>query len=599
VPGSIADGEVTTTSILVVDDVPENHVVYRAVLSELGQNLVSAYTGAEALRHALEREFAVIILDVNMPDMSGFETAAMIRRRRKIQHTPIIFVTAYGDDIRAEQAYSLGAVDYIVSPIVPDILRSKVSVFVELERMRTALARSHRLLEERVLERTKALTDTNARLEAEIVERRRVEEQREVLLFREQMLRTAAEESSRLKDEFLATLSHELRTPLNVIVGWTAVLRTGRLEPPKVERALDIIDRNVWSQKQLIDELLDVSRIVAGTFALEMQPIDLRQLMATTVEALQPAAQAKGVTIVSAFDTAGRVARGDPARLQQVISNLVSNAIKFTAGGGRIDVALACRETHVEISVADTGEGIAPEFLPHVFDRFRQQDGSIGRRHGGLGLGLAIARDLIVLHGGTIEAASAGLGKGAVFTARLPLQRNVPEEERRSVPEVDVSSAPLEGLRILAVEDDADTLDALRIMLERYGAAVTVASSGREALAVLVRERPDVLVADIGMPDLDGYGLIAQVRALDPELGGRTAAVALTAHVTFADRVRALDAGYQHHVGKPVHPEDLAVMTLSALRAAREYDPTRHVRVESRSTREDPGPSSGQRRGSG
>jgi len=565
------------TSILIVDDVPENHVVYRAVLADLGQNLVSAYSGAEALRHVLEKEFAVILLDVNMPDMSGIETAALVRRRRKVQHTPIIFVTAYSDDIRAEQAYSLGAVDYIVSPIVPEMLRSKVAVFVELEQMRVTLARSHRLLEERVLERTRELLQTNTRLEAEIAERARVEEQREVLLAHEQTLRAAAEEASRLKDEFLATLSHELRTPLNVIVGWTAVLRTGKLDSPAVGRALDIIDRNVWAQKHLIDGLLDVSRILAGTFALEMKNVDLRQIVSSALESFQPTAQAKGITLVSVLDTSEAPVRGDPTRLQQVLSNLLSNALKFTGSGGKVDVTLACRETHVEIVVADTGEGIAPQFLPHVFDRFRQQDGSIARRHGGLGLGLAIARDLVGLHGGTIEAASAGEGKGAVFTVSLPIR--TAGEDADEAPEAvpDASLAPFDGLTVLAVDDDEDTLEALRLLLERYGARVRVATSGRDALDQLLRHRPDVLVADIGMPDLDGYGLIEQVRALDPDLGGRTPAVALTAHASLTDRLRALEAGYQHHLGKPVHPEDLAVVILSAVRSGRDHAAARHA----------------------
>ena len=567
----------TVTSVLIVDDVPENHVVYRAVLGDLGQNLVSAYSGSEALRHVLEQEFAVILLDVNMPDMSGLETAALVRRRRKVQHTPIIFVTAYADDIRAEQAYSLGAVDYIVSPIVPEMLRSKVAVFVELEQMRVRLARSHRSLEQRVLERTRELLDTNTRLEAEIAERVRVEEQRAVLLAHEQTLRAAAEEASRLKDEFLATLSHELRTPLNVIVGWTAVLRTGKLESPAVGRALDIIDRNVWAQKQLIDGLLDVSRILAGTFALEMKNVDLRHVVSSALEAFQPTAQAKGITLVSVLDTSEAPVRGDPARLQQVLSNLLSNAIKFTGSGGKVDVTLACRETHVDITVADTGEGIAAQFLPHVFDRFRQQDGSIARRHGGLGLGLAIARDLVGLHGGTIEAASAGEGKGAVFTVCLPIRRTEVEMDEPPAPVPDASTVPFQGLSVLAVDDDEDTLEALRLLLQRYGAHVSVATTGREALDQLVRQRPDVLVADIGMPDLDGYGLIEQVRALDPDLGGRTPAVALTAHASLNDRLRALEAGYQHHLGKPVHPEDLAVVILSAVRSGRDHGP-RHVR---------------------
>ncbi|MGH8311362.1 MAG: hybrid sensor histidine kinase/response regulator, partial [Steroidobacteraceae bacterium] len=336
---------------------------------------------------------------------------------------PIIFITAYADDIQTEMGYRLGAVDYILSPIVPDILRTKVRVFLDLYR-------SQQALERRVEERTVELLEANRQLKVEIDERRRAEADREIALAREQALRVQAEELSRLKDEFLATMSHELRTPLNAIFGWITLLRTRQLDDGTRRRAIETIDRNARAQRRLIEDLLDISRIVSGKVTLELGSLDMRRLVETAVETMQPAAQGKGIKIVPLLDTSVGAIRGDPARLQQVVCNLLSNAIKFTDRGGHVEVCLARRNGDAEITVRDDGQGIKKEFLPYVFDRFRQEDGSISRRHGGLGLGLAIVRHLVELHGGTAVAESAGEGLGAAFTVRLPARAHVGRDIR-------------------------------------------------------------------------------------------------------------------------------------------------------------------------
>ncbi|HEY8507851.1 MAG TPA: response regulator, partial [Steroidobacteraceae bacterium] len=386
--------------ILIVDDLPEKLMIYSTLLEDIGAEIVTARSGTEALKCVLEGEFAVILLDVNMPDIDGLETATLIRKHKHGRHTPIIFITVYADEIQTAKGYKLGAVDYILSPVVPEVLRTKVRVFVDLFRMNAALARANQELEKRVAERTAELQKSNERLQAEIAERMRAEAEREKLLEREKVLRAEAEELSRLKDEFLATMSHELRTPLNAIFGWITLLRTRRLDEATHARALETIERNARAQKRLIEDLLDVSRVVTGKVALELASVDLRKVVEAALETMHPTAQAKGLKIVPLLDTGVGTVRGDFARLQQVVCNLLSNAIKFTPPGGQIEVCLALRNNEAEISVTDNGQGIKPAFLPYVFDRFRQEDGSISRRHGGLGLGLAIVRHLVELHGG-------------------------------------------------------------------------------------------------------------------------------------------------------------------------------------------------------
>jgi signal transduction histidine kinase len=558
--------------ILIVDDLPEKLLVYRTLLEDLDAQIVEAHSGTEALKRVLEGEFAVILLDVNMPDIDGLETANLVRRHKNGRHTPIIFITSYADEMQTARGYELGAVDYILSPIIAPVLRTKVRVFVDLYEARAALALSNQELETRVAERTAELQKSNERLHDEIAERLRAEAEREALLAREKVLRAEAEELSRLKDEFLATMSHELRTPLNAIFGWITLLRTRRLDEATQERALETIERNARAQKRLIEDLLDVSRIVTGKVALELVTVDPRRVVEAALETMHPAAQAKGLKIVPLLDTGAGTVRGDFARLQQVVCNLLSNAIKFTDAGGHVEVCLARRNGEVEISVTDSGQGIKPEFLPLVFDRFRQEDGSISRRHGGLGLGLAIVRHLVELHAGSVDAQSAGEGKGARFIVRLPVREANLLPRIAEAPGVAmVTPAMLVGLRLLVVDDDPGARELISGMLEGFGARVSVAEGGQAALKLLFAERPDVLVADLGMPEMDGYALIAQVRALGPDFGGNTPAVAVTAYASPQDRLRALQAGYQNHVAKPVEAEELAIVIASlAGRAAQD-----------------------------
>jgi signal transduction histidine kinase len=420
-PGAAADAAASPRArILIVDDLPEKRLAYGAILQGLDADVVMAASGEEALRHVLEGEFAVILLDVNMPGMDGLETAGLLRQHRNARHTPIILVTAHADDVQSARGYELGAVDYIQVPVVAPVMRAKVGVFLDLYLTRAALARANRELESRVAERTAELLRSNERLRAEIEERLRAENEREELLARERLLRGQAEELSRLKDEFLATMSHELRTPLNAIFGWITLLRTRRLDEATQARALETIERNARAQRRLIEDLLDVSRIVSGKIALELDDVAPRRVVEGAIATMQPAALAKEVRILPLLGEVTGVVQGDFARLQQVVCNLLSNAVKFTAPGGRIEVELTMRAGQVQISVTDSGQGIKPEFLPHVFERFRQEDGSISRRHGGLGLGLAIVRHLVELHSGTVEAQSEGEGCGSRFTVRLP-----------------------------------------------------------------------------------------------------------------------------------------------------------------------------------
>ncbi|MGH8298668.1 MAG: hybrid sensor histidine kinase/response regulator [Steroidobacteraceae bacterium] len=415
------DPPASRARILIVDDLPEKRLVYGAILEGLEAEVVMASSGEEALKRVLEAEFAVILLDVNMPGMDGLETAALLRQHRSARHTPIILVTAHADDVQSARGYELGVVDYIQLPVVAPVMRAKVGVFLDLFLTRAALARANEDLESRVAERTAELLMSNERLQAEIEERLRVENERAELLARERLLRGQAEELSRLKDEFLATMSHELRTPLNAIFGWITLLRTRRLDEATQARALETIERNARAQKRLIEDLLDVARVVTGKIALELSDVVPRRVVESAIATMQPAAQIKEVSLVSSLSEVTGVVRGDSARLQQAVCNLLSNAIKFTPAGGRVDVGLAMRDGRVEISVTDTGQGIKPEFLPHVFDQFRQEDGSISRRHGGLGLGLAIVRHLVELHSGAVEAHSDGEGRGSRFIVNLPI----------------------------------------------------------------------------------------------------------------------------------------------------------------------------------
>ena len=359
------------------------------------------------------------------------------------------------------------------------------------------------------------------------------------------------------------------------MLGWTHLLRDGRLDAKAAEHALETIERNAHAQQQLIEDLLDVSRIITGKLPLDVRRVAPASFIEAAIEAVLPATQAKGIVLERSLSEDVAALTGDPARLQQVVWNLLSNAIKFTPRGGRVRVRLGVEGTHAEISVSDTGDGIGSEFLPYVFDRFRQADQTTARRYGGLGLGLAIVRHLVELHGGTVRAESEGEGKGATFTVRLPLvtAQKAGEGDGAGVPvprAVETRRAvecpdKLDGLRILVVDDEADTLDLIRVLLAQCGAVVSTASSSAEALGLFAESAPDVIISDIGMPGEDGYELIRKVRELPPERGGRTPAVALTAYARAADRLRVLRSGYQMHVAKPVELAELVAVVANVV----------------------------------
>jgi PAS domain S-box-containing protein len=384
----------------------------------------------------------------------------------------------------------------------------------------------------------------------------------------------SAQDANRLKDEFLATVSHELRTPLTAIMGWAYLLRAGQIDEGGRATALETIERNARAQAQIIDDLLDVSRIITGKLRLDVREIDPISFIESAIEAVRPAAEAKGVRLQKVMDTGVVSIAGDPARLQQVVWNLLSNAIKFTPKGGRVQIRLERVNSHIEIAVTDTGSGIRPDFLPHVFERFRQADQATTRQHGGLGLGLSIVRHLIELHGGTVQADSAGENQGSTFTVKLPvvplyqkqsLEERVHPAAREALPSFGCPER-LEGLRVLVVDDEADTRELLKFGISQCGAEVTTAASAEEALEAIDKARPEILISDIGMPDVDGYELIKRVRELPAERGGTMPAIALTAYARTEDRMRVLRAGYQMHVPKPVEFAELVAIMASLMK---------------------------------
>ncbi|WP_375493125.1 response regulator [uncultured Nostoc sp.] len=690
-------------NILLVDDKLENLLALEAILEKLGENLVRATSGEEALRCLLHQDFAVILLDVQMPGMDGFETATLIRNRGRSRHTPIIFLTAFStSDQMLFKGYALGAVDYLLKPLDPNILTSKVIVFVELfkkteavkqqaaqlvavntelrqseERFRSLSTcspvgifetdteggckytnpryqaicglKAAESLEKRWLEsvhpedRERAIATWSAyicegrdyseefRFQTtqasirwvqvrsspmlssqgellgyvgtleDITERKQAEEVRAQVI-REQTARQEAEAANRMKDEFLAVLSHELRTPLTSMLGWSKILRAKKLDDKATSRALEAIERNAISQMQLIEDILDVSRIIRGQLRLNVSAVNLISVMEAALEAVRPLAEPKDIKLNTVLDTSVGSVYGDPARLQQVVWNLLTNAIKFTPKGGKVEVKLSTyfgfsisdfglgsdgenldssdtdengnlrsqiqnpKSQYAQIQVIDTGIGISSEFLPKVFERFRQADSTTTRSHNGLGLGLAIVRHLVELHKGTIFAQSSGSGQGATFTVRLPLLQDNRGNREVTGKISSPASTPLAGLRVLVVDDETDTRNFLSFMFEEYGAFATAVGSVDEALAVLEQAKPDILISDIGMSEQDGYTLIRKLRSLEPEKGGRIPAIALTAYTREEDYLEALSAGFQQHLSKPIDPNKLIAAVANVLK---------------------------------
>ena len=693
-PGAVDGAEAADApvNILVVDDESSNLVVLETVLDDPGYRLVLANSAEQALMALVREDFALLILDIRMPGMTGFELATMIKERKKSAGIPIIFLTAYYDkDQHVAQGYSSGAVDFLNKPVNPAVLRSKVAVFVELHRKSRAISIANRALtaevaerrrveeelrqlnltlEQRVEERTAALNDADRQLREmmgsisdgllmldadwrftyandsgarlmgrrvdeligrcawdllaegaperehyrraiesgrtvsfeqfipspvdrwyqchcypsraglsvyflDINDRREVEMRREQLLGAEQAARREGERVARAKEEFLTSLSHELRTPLAAIVGWTTLLQRPAVDAKTLQRGIDVISRNARAQSQLVADLLDVSRIVSGKLRMNVSRVDLNAVFAVAVDAAGPAAQSKEVEIELKLAASPVMVNGDLTRLNQIASNLISNALKFTASGGRVTVTTESRGAESEVEVSDTGAGIDEEFLPYVFDRFSQGDGSAARVHGGLGLGLSIVKSLMEQHGGTVTAHSAGKGKGSSFRLRFPADTEFPAEidgepagAAETVAESAFGDAALKGIRVLLVDDHEDVLDVGCRLLQENGALVTTAASGEKALECLSVEAFDILLSDLGMPGMDGYALI---RAVRKELGmdaGLLPAAAVTAFVRSEDRRQALDDGFQEVIQKPVTRAALTqtVLNLMAMR---------------------------------
>lgn len=413
-----------------------------------------------------------------------------------------------------------------------------------------------------------------AELQAQIEERSR-------LLSSEKLARNEAERANRLKDEFLATISHELRNPLNAIMGWAHMMRLGKLNTANTERAVETIYRNAKSQSQLVADLLDVSRIISGKLRLDVRTVDLISIANAALDSIRPAADAKGIRLQTLLDPAAGPISGDADRLQQIVWNLLTNAVKFTPQGGRIQVKVQRVDSHVEIVVTDSGVGISKEFLPYVFDRFRQADASTTRKHGGLGLGLSIVRQLVDLHGGSVNVHSEGEGKGASFTITLPFVGVVnDQQEAEPVPPTESEEIlsfdglpSLQGLKVLVVDDEADTRDLISEVLKECGSEVITSRSAAEALVALEQDKPDILISDLGMPDEDGYALITKIRALPSDRGGQIPAAALTAYARAEDRMRVLRSGFQFHLPKPVDSAEL--VTVVASLAGRAYGSNR------------------------
>lgn len=727
-------------NILMVDDSPTNLLALESILRAPDRNLIRASSGEDALRYLLDNEAAVVLLDVYMPGIDGLQTAELIRGREKSRDIPIIFLTANTTgQSHLSRGYSLGAVDYIVKPVEPSILKSKVAVFVELFKKTREVKRQAGLLEQKnhelenanlerlrmlielgqelaaqheppmVLQKfcqstqkimdaesvTVAMMDSdgqtprhffrcdangrtevegevspviqkalrrvmtewapvrlnesddlllegdpgdfeslqsflgaaiisaaapfgwfyavnknnatefteaderlaatlatqvsvayeNARLYAEaqhhttelrmeMAVRKQAEQERARLLIREQAARAEAEAANRNKDEFLATLSHELRTPLTAILGWSHLMRNKSLNETEFGRGLDTIERNARAQSQLIDDLLDVSRIITGKLQIDYGPVDLGKVIDAAFDSIKPAAETKSIRFEVELNGCDFLVLGDCNRLQQIFWNLFSNAIKFTPKGGQVNVSASAVDSRVNVAVTDTGIGIQPDFVPFIFDRFRQADGSTTREHGGLGLGLAIVRHLVDLHHGRVSVESGGRDLGATFTITLPLTGSDLAKAQdngkiRQVESDDVHAFTardsLQGIKILVVDDEADSRDLLMTILTQCGSDVRCSDSAAEAWEAFHEWNPDILVSDIGMPIEDGYSLIRRLRKLESARAKAIPAVALTAYATDEDRSQALSAGFQIHVAKPIEPESFVSSLASVL----------------------------------
>jgi len=514
--------------LLVVDDEESLRITTAAILEQEGYVVDTAASGDEAISLLTETDYDLVLTDLHMEGGDGITVLSQIKR-----HAPFtisVVLTGFASVESAISALQEGAYDYLVKPCDIDNMRHTIRRGVEHRRLmlaeqkaRTELEQLNRDLERRIEERTAQLRKLNEELA----------------------------EANRAKDVFLATLSHELRTPLTPVVGWIKLLRSGNLDAEGVAQAFDAIERNAWLQSRLIDDLLDTSRIATGKLHFEPQPADLNVAVTAALETVRASAATRNIHLAVSLSPISLIVMGEPVRLQQISWNLLSNAIKFTEPGGKVSIATQREGSDALLIVEDTGIGIDPAFLPHVFDRFRQADGSTSRLHGGLGLGLAIAHALAKMHGGTMEAASGGVGHGARFTLRLGLSRDA-----NLSPETTAEKAySLDGLDVLLVEDSSDTLNLLSAMFRQEGARVLSALSATEALQLLVTKKPSLIISDIGMPGVDGYTFLKKVREL-PCMGD-VPAIAISGYASAEDRERAQASGYIALIAKPINIDNL------------------------------------------
>jgi signal transduction histidine kinase len=565
------DGKV---SILLVDDQPSRLLTYESVLNGFGWNLVSARSGLEALDKLMRQEFAVVLLDVSMPDMDGFEAARLIHEHPRFEKTPIIFVTGvHVSELDALTGYKVGAVDYVSIPVVPDILRSKVAVLVELYLKRRELRELNRNLAQanaqlaaanttlqaektreletlnRVLQRANTeLEQANRTLQNEIAERTRVEQ--------------ALKAADRHKDEFLAMLAHELRNPLAPILNAVQLIRKKPLSDPQLLWSRDLIERQLGHLTRLVDDLLDVSRITRGKINLSRETVEVTDLVARAVETVQPLIVERGHRLI--LDVASESIRvfGDPLRLTQAVGNVLSNAAKYTENGGQIRLTARQVDGIVEIRVQDTGIGIPSDLQPMIFDMFTQLNNQTGRAQSGLGIGLALVRKLLEMHGGSVTAFSEGNGQGSEFLITLPVitnETNAANGRAAVALDSDVGTEAVQvRRRILVADDNADALESLATLLELSGHEVFSASNGALALESAERHLPEVALLDIGMPKLDGYEVARRIRA--QPWGRRITLVALTGWGQESDRRRSGEAGFDSHLVKPLDLDKLTAL---------------------------------------
>jgi signal transduction histidine kinase len=487
--------------------------------------------GESALEATRREQFDLILSDVMMPKLDGFGLLKTLRADEKTRTIPVILLSARAGEESRVEGMGAGADDYLTKPFSARELMARVEAHLNLQRVR-------RESEEAVLQ----------------------------LMEREQTARASAEIANRVKDDFLAMLSHELRTPLNAIFGWTHLLKRGKLSEIDRARGIDVIHRNAQAQRAIIDELLDISRIVTGKLELDVKPVELGAIIEAAIDAVRPAAEAKNIQIVVAIDRNAGLVMGEAVRLQQIVWNLLSNAVKFTPTDGRVEIELRVVGPQVEIVVRDSGEGIAPEFLPYIFERFRQADTSAKRTHGGLGLGLSIVNSLVVMHGGIVRAESDGKGKGATFIVTLPLITDSLRTTALSAVAPgkvqqngfgDLNPDVLSGLKILTVDDQPDTRELITLALGRYGAEVRSSDSASTAWKMIEDWRPDGVVSDIGLPEMDGYDFMRRLRELEGD-GERIPAIAVTGYAGAIDESKALNAGYALHLSKPIELNELA-----------------------------------------